>query len=216
MLAESVLSVSCSVGFWLGQKCLFMDYLCFPFYSASNMQLHVCLSSTLSNAGFGLFAAVFSVLAGIIVCHPLNPCNVRFLPDFKGDISEEECVSWLSAPESGDKQRLANNFIAYIAAAVRIEGSLLFALAIGAAYQLTQPVSSRRGVAFVYGVTCIALCLVNMNQAGLIPYGNNPFMTEDVAAEQLPVVGITSLFALLFWGSFFLTPKTTGALPKEE
>ena len=186
---------------------LFMDSFCFPFCSPYNMQLHVLLSNT----GFGLFALIFTAAAGIIVGHPFNPCNVRFLPDFGGNISEEECISWLSAPESGDKQRLAKNFIAWMTAAVRIEGSLFLSLAIGAAYQLTQPVSSRRGVAFVYGVMAIVLGLVDSHEAGFIPYGNNPFMTEDVAAKQIPVIGLHFLFASLFWGSFLLTPKTTAA-----
>ena len=158
------------------------------------------LGSTASTVGFGAFGLIFGGLVGGVLQHFLNPCNVRNFPDFAGAISEADCVSWLSA--EGD---LGANFIAFVTVTIRIEASLLLALAIGAFYQLTLPYAERKGAAFIYGTVSILACLVDLDHAGILTYGSNQLMTPMMSAASVPLIGLWTFLGSCFWLSWLLT-----------
>ena len=103
------------------------------------------------------------------------------------------------------------DFAAFIGVVVRIEASVIMGLAIGAAYQLTQPVESRKGATFTYGVICMLAAIADMSHAGWIPYGSNPlnrYMSEKIAAETVPFIALWGVLGCLFWGAFFTESKS--------
>ena len=170
------------------------------------------LGSTLSAAGFGLFALVFGALS-FLLKHFLDPCNIRNLPDFGGKVSAEDCASYLAAPSGSGE--LAGEFVAFVSVALRIEGSLLLALAIGAAYLfLAHTYEARKGAAFVYGtVSCLCLA-VDAGHAGFIPYGSNALMTPGIQKASVPLICLWAVLGSCFWASWFLTPTTGGGKQK--
>eukprot|EP00729_Bicosta_minor_P006488 gene6488-8759_t len=163
------------------------------------------IGSTLSTVGFGLCGLVFCALSAILQ-HILNPCNVRNFPDFEGKISEEECVAWLRAPDSGGE--LAADFIALVTVIIRIEACLILAFGVGAVYQLTLPYTARKGAAFVYGVASLCALLVDLSAVKAIEFGANALMTEAIAASSTPLIFIWAIMGSCFWLSWFLTPSS--------
>ena len=165
------------------------------------------LSAILSNVGFGFYALALGSFIVLKYGSHLSPCGLRNDDVFGGRISYEDCVKWLSAPAGAGKD--GANLVAWATTSNRIEGNTLLATAIGAAYMLTQPVESRRSTALVYGLVSVFALAVDANHAGFIPYGHNPFMTEDIAAMSAGIPCILwSILSVCFWGSFFLTPSS--------
>lgn len=146
------------------------------------------LGSTLNTVGFGLFALVFGALSALLG-HFRDPCNIRNLPNFEGKLSADDCAAALAAPTGSGA--MAADFVAFVTVIVRIEASLLLAMATGAAYQLTQSYEARKGAAFTYGIASVLCCLVDCNHAGLAPfYGSNPLMTPAIGKASIPLVGL--------------------------
>ena len=101
------------------------------------------------------------------------------LPFFHQSVADCE-AAFANAPNEN-----AAEVWAFFGGAIRIEGSLLFAMGLSSVYALTVPLQKREALAVFIGIASVLCALADANAAGLLPqYGGVPAVTTGNGSTE--------------------------------
>lgn len=149
----------------------------------------------ISNIGLGLMAFLCCALT-FLLGHVFDFCNLVNFPDVvdKGGLTVGECESILKAGvASASNQKAAQALMFVLTLAARIEAAFFIGTAVACIYTIFAVSAENRAsihlLLVVVGVIAFAIDGAN---AGLIPFGQSPFIYEEAKGASVVLMGLWS------------------------